>query len=121
MKKERNYITAGAFYRLSKELMLKACDEITHSLHLPKVKSRKMYDVYDKWHAIEVKIGFEDMAFNDKFNGKIIDLFYGNRDIYSETDKDVAVKMKEILQSLLDEINDKIASHDREEENKWTS
>ena len=122
--KKRDYITAGAYYRLSKRVLIKACEQISRSLHLPKAESGKMYCLYDKWIDVEAKIGFEDMAYRDEIaKGKnisfydycpeLVSLFFGDLSINSETDKKITDKMKEILQSLLDEIE--------RNEQKWTS
>ena len=110
--KKRDYITAGAYYRLSKRVLIKACEQISRSLHLPKAESGK------------TKIGFEDMAYRDEIaKGRnisfydhcpeLVSLFFGDLSINSETDKKITDKMKEILQSLLDEIE--------RNEQKWTS
>ena len=80
--------------------------------------------LYDKWIDLEAKIGFEDMAYRDEIaNGRnisfydhcpeLVSLFFGDLSINSETDKKITDKMKEILQSLLDEIE--------RNEQKWTS
>lgn len=124
--KKRDYITAGAYYRLSKKVLTKACEQISRSLNLPKVQSRKMYCLYDKWIELETKIGFEfeDMAYKDEiakgrnisfydYCPELVSLFFGDLSINSETDKKITDKMKEILRSLLDEIE--------RNEQKWTS
>ena len=122
--KKRDYITAGAYYRLSKKVLIKACEQISRSLNLPKVQSKKMYNVLEEWCVIEPEIGFEDMAYRDEiakgrnislydYYPELSSLFFGDLSINSETDKKITDKMKEILQSLLDEIE--------RNEQKWTS
>lgn len=111
--KKRDYITAGAYYRLSKRVLMEACVQISDSLHLQKAQSEKMWKCYNKWHLIETAIGFENKAYKDKVDEDILSLFYGDLRIFTETDKKVAVKMKEILQSLIDKIE--------KGEQEWTS
>ncbi len=104
MKKDRDYITAGAYYRLVKDLIADACTKISSSLKLTKTEREKLFDVQNKFAKLETSIGFENKAFDDEFDGEIRDLFYGyvGAKRYTDTDRDVELKIKEILQDYID-------------------
>lgn len=108
MKKDRDYITAGAYYRLMKDMLIEAIDGISKALNLNKKQQREFCKVWEYWRALDGKLGLENMAANDtNFNGRVVDIFYGrtirNNDIISsDTDKQILSKANEILMSLID-------------------
>ena len=108
MKKDRDYITAGAYYRLMKDMLIEAIDGISKALNLNKKQQREFCKVWEHWRALDGKLGLENMAANDtNFNGRVVDIFYGrtirNNDIISsDTDKQILSKANEILMSLID-------------------
>lgn len=105
MNKKRDYITAGAYYRLAKDLLAEACNHISGSLMLTKAESNKMFDVYNKLTHLETGIGFERKASEDHYGDGITDLFYGCVGICNtETDKAVSAKMKEILEGYISKL-----------------
>lgn len=103
MKKDRDYITAGAYYRLSKKILADSCFQIEKALNLTAAESDKLFRIYNRWNEIEVNIGFESKAFSDNFDGEVIDLFYGSNSdkAISPTDEQVIEKIKRIISDLI--------------------
>ena len=106
--KNRDYITAGAYYRLMKDMLIEANKGIITALHLNKRQQNEFYKVLEKWRMLETKLNLENMAVNDtNFNGRTIDLFYGtvtDKNIsYSDTDKQIMQKINGILMSFIND------------------
>lgn len=111
MKHERDYISAGAYYRLSKVMLCKAETQISNALSLSSSETDKMHRVNNNWTRVETKIGFEDYALGENFDGDALCLFYGAHNIKprSATDRLVLDKMKEILQEMVVQIDESIS------------
>ena len=111
MKRERDYISAGAYYRLSKVMLCKAEIQISNALSLSSSEIDKMHRVNNNWTRVETKIGFEDYALGDNFDGDALCLFYGAHNIVprSATDMFILDRMKEILQEMVVQIDEAIS------------
>lgn len=114
MKKGRDYITAGAYYRLVKDLIADACTKISSSLKLTKAEREKLFDVQNNFAKLETSIGFENKALDDGFNGEVCDLFYGyvGTKCYTDTEHDVKLKIKKILQDYIDRVDVSLNDND---------
>lgn len=105
--KNRDYITAGAYYRLMKDMLIEASKGIITALHLNKKQQKEFYKVCECWRALDGELGLERMAINDiNCTARTIDIFYGtviDKDISrTDTDKQILSKVNEILMSLID-------------------
>lgn len=105
--KNRDYITAGAYYRFMKDMLIEANKGIITALHLNKKQQNEFYKVLEKWRMLETKLGLENMAINDiNCTARTIDIFYGtvmDKDISrTDTDKQILSKVNEILMKLID-------------------
>ena len=110
-KKEMDFINAGAWYKLSKILLLDASNQISNSLCLTKRESSKIYNLCKKWSCLECDVGFEDRASHNDFDSDFINVFYGP--VSTDIGKEVAVKMVEILQSMIEKIENECADYDK--------
>ena len=94
-------ITAGAWYRIWKDISTEARIKISDNLHLSINEGSKMNNIIDKIDRLETKLGFEAKA--DVCFPSNADLFYGaiGASIRSATDQEVNDAMYKIILQLL--------------------
>lgn len=94
-------ITAGAWYRIWKDISTEASVKISTNLHLNIDEDSKINNIVDKIDRLETRLGFEGKA--DVCFPNNVDLFYGalGASIRSATDQKVNDAMYKIILQLL--------------------
>lgn len=105
-----DFINAGAWYRIMKDITTSGCVEVSNSLDLKKAEADALYKLVAKLPNAEARIGFEEMAANYFKGHGLCDLFYGACcvPIRSDVDRKVNIRMYNILKNMADGISAKL-------------
>lgn len=106
MTRKKDFIKAGAAYRLSKHILAEMGCILCNSLRLNKEQWLKVQRAISKWYELECAIGFENMVEPNIYGQGILNLFYGsiNGSPRTETDKAVLEEIKSMLEKMIKEV-----------------
>jgi hypothetical protein len=101
-----DFINAGAWYRIMKDITTSGCVEVGNSLGLKKAEADALYKSVSKLAEMETRIGFENVAADYYTAAEMCDLFYGAccLPIRSDVDRKVNIRMYNILKNIADGI-----------------